>query len=371
MSNRFVGKTGKPTKKAATTTSRTNQIPLELLNNNQLNSLISQSLPQNYNFELHKTIHQVNQNNVAILGLQMPEGLLQFSLIISDIINKFCPNCHQIIVLGDVTYGACCVDDYTAKALGCQMLIHYGHSCLIPVDQTSIKTLYVFVEIGIDRQHLADTIKANFPACMHQEQEEEKNRTIKHVSISHEEEQELHLALVGTVQFVSAVQALKHELEQPSSQSNQPKMITPSAPDTIQHHHHHHQPCRFKVTVPQVKPLSPGEILGCTAPKLSPEIDAILYLGDGRFHLESIMIANPTIPAFRYDPYEKKITHEGYDHAQMRAVRANAIEIARESLRAEREDSERGWAVVLGTLGRQGSLNVLKVEPPSILSSQG
>lgn len=32
--------------------------------------------------------------------------------------------------MGDVTYGACCVDDYTAMALGCDMLIHYGHSCL-------------------------------------------------------------------------------------------------------------------------------------------------------------------------------------------------------------------------------------------------
>ena len=32
--------------------------------------------------------------------------------------------------MGDVTYGACCVDDYTAVALGCDMLVHYGHSCL-------------------------------------------------------------------------------------------------------------------------------------------------------------------------------------------------------------------------------------------------
>ena len=34
------------------------------------------------------------------------------------------------VVMGDVTYGACCIDDYTAVALGCDMLIHYGHSCL-------------------------------------------------------------------------------------------------------------------------------------------------------------------------------------------------------------------------------------------------
>jgi diphthamide biosynthesis enzyme Dph1/Dph2-like protein len=34
------------------------------------------------------------------------------------------------VIMGDVTYGACCVDDYTAVALGCDMLVHYGHSCL-------------------------------------------------------------------------------------------------------------------------------------------------------------------------------------------------------------------------------------------------
>jgi len=34
------------------------------------------------------------------------------------------------VIMGDVTYGACCIDDYTAVALGCDMLVHYGHSCL-------------------------------------------------------------------------------------------------------------------------------------------------------------------------------------------------------------------------------------------------
>lgn len=34
------------------------------------------------------------------------------------------------IVMGDVTYGACCVDDFTARALGADFLVHYGHSCL-------------------------------------------------------------------------------------------------------------------------------------------------------------------------------------------------------------------------------------------------
>jgi diphthamide biosynthesis enzyme Dph1/Dph2-like protein len=36
----------------------------------------------------------------------------------------------ETIIMGDVTYGACCVDDYTATALGADLMIHYGHSCL-------------------------------------------------------------------------------------------------------------------------------------------------------------------------------------------------------------------------------------------------
>ncbi len=32
--------------------------------------------------------------------------------------------------MGDVAYGACCIDDYGARALKCDLLIHYGHSCL-------------------------------------------------------------------------------------------------------------------------------------------------------------------------------------------------------------------------------------------------
>ena len=42
-----------------------------------------------------------------------------------------------------------------------------------------------------------------------------------------------------------------------------------------------------------------GEVLGCTAPVLKQEVDAIVFVADGRFHLEAIMIANPTIPAYR------------------------------------------------------------------------
>lgn len=50
----------------------------------------------------------------------------------------------------------------------------------------------------------------------------------------------------------------------------------------------------------QAAPLSPGEVLGCTAPVLAPHAaDVLVFVADGRFHLEAIMIANPWLPAYR------------------------------------------------------------------------
>ena len=65
----------------------------------------------------------------------------------------------ECMVMGDVTFGACCVDDFSAKALGADFLVHYGHSCLVPVDITGVPCLYVFVDIKIDVPHLIATIR--------------------------------------------------------------------------------------------------------------------------------------------------------------------------------------------------------------------
>jgi 2-(3-amino-3-carboxypropyl)histidine synthase len=70
---------------------------------------------------------------------------------------------EQCYILGDVTYGACCVDDYSSAALGVDFLVHYGHSCLVPVDLTLVPTMYVFVDIQFDHAHLVATVRHNFP----------------------------------------------------------------------------------------------------------------------------------------------------------------------------------------------------------------
>jgi len=80
------------------------------------------------------------------------------------------------------------------------------------------------------------------------------------------------------------------------------------------------------------------------------------------------MIANPRVPAFRYDPYSKKLTRERYNHIEMQTVRDNAVQTARKSLAVLSQNRsstvEEGtplWGVILGTLGRQGSFKQLQV----------
>ena len=43
-----------------------------------------------------------------------------FATTICDIIERFIE--AETLIMSDVTYGACCVDDFSAKALGCDFL---------------------------------------------------------------------------------------------------------------------------------------------------------------------------------------------------------------------------------------------------------
>lgn len=221
-----------------------------------------------------------------------------------------------------MTYGACCIDDYTALALGCDLLVHYGHSCLVPVDTTTIRTLYVFVEISIDSEHLSKTIRRNFPSDRERflrelvgtVGEDEARRSAvpigtfiggrKRIEGSHQAEMQVQLeesegrcdhevsrnvqptrlALVSTIQFAAALNRLKEDLSAPLVEdiTNSANVVTDKtpkdsgegiisrvAPDSLL------DTGKYETTVPRSKPLSPGEILGCTAPRLK-DVDAIL-----------------------------------------------------------------------------------------------
>ena len=112
----------------------------------------------------------------------------------SSLLTRCLHSCHILagvehtFVMGDVTYGACCIDDFSALALQADMLVHYGHSCLVPVSETKVPCLYVFVDIQIDLDHLVASVQLNFKP-------------------------EDRIILAGTIQFAASIQVSEFNLK--------------------------------------------------------------------------------------------------------------------------------------------------------------
>lgn len=179
------------------------------------------------------------------------------------------------------------------------------------MDQTTIKTLYVFVEISIDSSHLAQTIRMNFPDdretfhrnLLDSEEDRSKiplgsqigigrNLQIEHepsaISIEADDEpiastSRTRLALVSTIQFVAALQRLKEDLSidvkeverTPSTGLLSDAQSSDLNSSTPQDDSPRFWTGKYEATIPRSKPLSPGEILGCTAPRLQ-DVDALM-----------------------------------------------------------------------------------------------
>ena len=116
-SQAVVSVAAKPNRKVFTSekATRINRIPDEILNDPDLAKDIM-VLPKNYNFEIPKTIWRIRTAKAKRVALQLPEGLTMFATTIADIIEKFTG--AESVIMADVTYGACCVDDFSARALG-------------------------------------------------------------------------------------------------------------------------------------------------------------------------------------------------------------------------------------------------------------
>lgn len=159
-----------------------------------------------------------------------------------------------------------------------------------------MQVIYVFVEIRFDPSHLVTCLLKNFPP-------------------------DAKLLLMGTIQFTAVLGSVQQLLAAENYQN---------------------------ILIPQAKPLSGGETLGCTAPILPP-CDALIFVADGRFHLEAAMIRNPTVAAYKYDPYSKVLTAEAYDVDAMKNIRLDAIDQAKKGTT---------FGLILGTLGRQGNNSI-------------
>lgn len=101
-----------------------------------------------------------------------------------------------------------------------------------------------------------------------------RNLLLQHESSSSEKSEKVEstpasptrFALVSTIQFVAALQRLKEDLSAP---------VSAPSPMASSSTSRNFWSGKYEAVIPRSKPLSPGEILGCTAPRLN-DVDALM-----------------------------------------------------------------------------------------------
>jgi len=152
--------------------------------------------------------------------LQIPDGLKRKALKIADELGDVLIDCESC-------YGACDLAINEAKALGCDKIIHFGHSKLIETD------------ISVEYKELRETI--------------DLTPLLKKINIK-----EKRIGLVSTLQFIDSLDDVKNFLEKNG------KIIRIGKGRNYA-----------------------GQILGCdlsVAKEIEKDVEAFLYIGSGNFH---------------------------------------------------------------------------------------
>lgn len=67
---------------------------------------------------------------------------------------------EKLCILGDTSYGACCVDEIAAEHVDAEVVVHYGRSCLSPTARLPV--IYVFTERPLDIQEVLDVFRETY-----------------------------------------------------------------------------------------------------------------------------------------------------------------------------------------------------------------
>jgi diphthamide biosynthesis protein 2 len=68
---------------------------------------------------------------------------------------------EHLTILGDTSYGACCVDEVAAEHCAAEVVVHYGRSCLSPTARLPV--IYVFTTKALDLEGTVSTFQATYP----------------------------------------------------------------------------------------------------------------------------------------------------------------------------------------------------------------
>nr|XP_060629332.1 2-(3-amino-3-carboxypropyl)histidine synthase subunit 2 [Anolis sagrei ordinatus] len=110
-------------------------------------------------YELEKATSFVVDNGFTKVALQFPDDLLSDS---GDVAIKMeAASGAKMYILGDTSYGSCCVDEVAAEHVDAEAVVHYGPACLSPC--CKLPVLHIFGRVPLDVTHCAEAFQELHP----------------------------------------------------------------------------------------------------------------------------------------------------------------------------------------------------------------
>lgn len=110
-------------------------------------------------YQIQQTCDFINKHHFQKVALQFPDNLLVDSVSVAAEIEKSTK--AKSYILGDTSYGSCCVDEVAAEHVEADCIVHYGSSCLSPSKRLPL--MYVFEKRPIDVEKCAAAFRELYP----------------------------------------------------------------------------------------------------------------------------------------------------------------------------------------------------------------
>ncbi|BFY99282.1 hypothetical protein BsWGS_02321 [Bradybaena similaris] len=98
-------------------------------------------------YEIQRIVVWIMDGGFKRVALQFPDELLVDAAQVTAQIQENVKDA-LVFVLGDTSYGSCCVDEVNAQHYSADCIIHFGRSCLSPTGRLPV--LYIFGKSNID-----------------------------------------------------------------------------------------------------------------------------------------------------------------------------------------------------------------------------
>eukprot|EP00514_Thraustochytrium_sp_LLF1b_P013660 CAMPEP_0184547538 /NCGR_PEP_ID=MMETSP0199_2-20130426/5633_1 /TAXON_ID=1112570 /ORGANISM="Thraustochytrium sp., Strain LLF1b" /LENGTH=508 /DNA_ID=CAMNT_0026942045 /DNA_START=50 /DNA_END=1579 /DNA_ORIENTATION=+ len=116
-------------------------------------AVLSNTLGVEEVFETRKTAELAAEHGFARIALQMPDELIPLAWELVTSIKRELVRVGaeaDVFVLGDTSFGSCCVDDVAGQHYNADLIVHYGVSCLSEPSRTPVHFVFGRLELEVE-----------------------------------------------------------------------------------------------------------------------------------------------------------------------------------------------------------------------------